>query len=75
MGFPDSLPIVVSDTQAYKQFGNSVVPPVAEAVARQIAKVFRWRVANRGNGCLLKPGSVRIAGEINAIADIRRRSQ
>ena len=75
MGFPDSLPIVVSDTQAYKQFGNSVVPPVAEGVARQIAKVFRWRVANRGNGCLLKPGVVRIAGEINAIADIGRRIQ
>ena len=26
--------IKVSDTQAYKQFGNSVVPPVAEAVAK-----------------------------------------
>jgi DNA (cytosine-5)-methyltransferase 1 len=26
--------IPVSDTQAYKQFGNSVVVPVVEAVAR-----------------------------------------
>jgi DNA (cytosine-5)-methyltransferase 1 len=26
--------IVVSDTQAYKQFGNAVVPPVVEAIAR-----------------------------------------
>lgn len=25
-GFPDDFKIVVSDTQAYKQFGNSVVP-------------------------------------------------
>jgi len=40
MGFPDHLPIVVSDTQAYKQFGNAVVPPVAEAVAKQVVKVF-----------------------------------
>ncbi len=75
MGFSDGLPIVVSDTQAYKQFGNAVVPSVADAVARQVAKVLRWRVANRGNGCLLKPGSIRIAGEINAVANIRRRSQ
>jgi DNA (cytosine-5)-methyltransferase 1 len=29
--------IPVSDTQAYKQFGNSVVVPVVEAVARHMA--------------------------------------
>lgn len=34
MGFPDSYQIPVSDTRAYKQFGNSVVVPVMEAVAR-----------------------------------------
>jgi DNA (cytosine-5)-methyltransferase 1 len=28
--------IIVSDTQAYKQFGNAVVVPVAEAVARHM---------------------------------------
>jgi DNA (cytosine-5)-methyltransferase 1 len=33
MGFPDSFRIPVSDTQAYRQFGNSVVVPVVEAVA------------------------------------------
>lgn len=33
MGFPDSFRIPVSDTQAYRQFGNSVVVPVIEAVA------------------------------------------
>lgn len=37
MGFPDDFEIVVSDTQAYKQFGNSVVVPVVEAVARIMA--------------------------------------
>jgi DNA (cytosine-5)-methyltransferase 1 len=34
MGFPDTFKIPVSDTQAYRQFGNSVVVPVVEAVAK-----------------------------------------
>lgn len=34
MGFPESFKIPVSDTQAYKQFGNSVVVPVISEVAR-----------------------------------------
>jgi DNA (cytosine-5)-methyltransferase 1 len=34
MGFPDDFIIPVSDTQAYKQFGNSVVMPVMREVAR-----------------------------------------
>lgn len=33
MGFPDDFKIVVSDTQAYRQFGNSVVVPSLCAVA------------------------------------------
>ncbi|WP_307835861.1 DNA (cytosine-5-)-methyltransferase [Phycicoccus sonneratiae] len=37
MGFPDSFRIPVSDTRAYKQFGNSVVVPVIESVARAMA--------------------------------------
>lgn len=28
--------IPVSDTQAYKQFGNAVVPPLIEAIARHM---------------------------------------
>jgi len=36
MGFPDSFKIEVSDTRAYKQFGNSVVVPLVERVASQI---------------------------------------
>jgi len=39
MGFPDSFRIPVSDTRAYKQFGNSVVVPVMREVAR-IVKHF-----------------------------------
>ncbi|MDE7019652.1 MAG: DNA (cytosine-5-)-methyltransferase [Lachnospiraceae bacterium] len=37
-GFPDNFKIPVSDTQAYKQFGNSVVVPLMEDVARLIIK-------------------------------------
>ena len=37
MGFPDSFRIPVSDTQAYKQFGNSVIVPVMKEVARIVA--------------------------------------
>ncbi len=33
MGYPDSFKIPVSDTQAYKQFGNSVVMPVIKEIA------------------------------------------
>ena len=45
MGFPAEYTSnqVVSDTRAYKQYGNAVVPLVAEAVAKQIAKVMQWR--------------------------------
>lgn len=35
-GFPDTFKIPVSDTQAYKQFGNSVVVPLMSDVARLI---------------------------------------
>lgn len=35
-GYPDSFKIVVSDTQAYKQFGNSVVVPLMSSIANLI---------------------------------------
>ncbi len=38
MGFPDSFQIQVSDTQAYRQFGNSVIVPVVTDIAREMAK-------------------------------------
>lgn len=53
MGF-DEKEIVVSDTQAYRQFGNAVVPKVAEAVGRQVLAVLRWQLTRRENGCLVK---------------------
>lgn len=39
-GFPEEYIIPVSDTQAYKQFGNSVAVPVIHAIATQIIKVL-----------------------------------
>jgi DNA (cytosine-5)-methyltransferase 1 len=38
MGFPEDFKIVVSDTRAYKQFGNSVAVPVVQHVAREIVQ-------------------------------------
>jgi DNA (cytosine-5)-methyltransferase 1 len=46
MGFPDTFRIPVSDTQAYRQFGNSVVMPVMREVARimvpHIREMIEW---------------------------------
>jgi DNA (cytosine-5)-methyltransferase 1 len=37
-GFPDKFKIVVSDAQAYKQFGNSVAVPAIQATAEKIVQ-------------------------------------
>ena len=37
-GYNDDFKIVVSDTQAYKQFGNSVVVPLVSAIAKKIVE-------------------------------------
>ena len=39
-GFPEEFDIITSDTQAYKQFGNSVAVPVIEAIAKEIKKTL-----------------------------------
>ena len=40
-GFPDSFKIPVSDTQAYRQFGNSVVVPLMSNVASLVCSKLR----------------------------------
>jgi DNA (cytosine-5)-methyltransferase 1 len=65
MGFPDDNKIVVSDTQAYRQFGNAVVPKVAKAVGEQIIATMRWQLTSSENGCLLKAAP---NGEQHAVA-------
>ena len=50
-GFPDSFAIPVSDTQAYRQFGNSVVVPLMATVAKLIInKINELEISNRLNG-------------------------
>jgi len=39
-GFPENYKIVVSNTQAYKQFGNSVSVPVIKEVAKMVLKAL-----------------------------------
>jgi len=40
-GYGDDFVIPVSDTQAYKQFGNSVVVPLVGAIAKKIVRVLQ----------------------------------
>jgi hypothetical protein len=72
MGFPDTFRIPVSDTQAYKQFGNSIVVPVVAAVARQMEPHLGLPAAARsadellladpGHGVVLERGAVDTPG-------------
>ncbi len=41
MGYPDTYQIPVSDTQAYRQFGNSVAVPVVTALASAVVEALR----------------------------------
>ena len=40
MGYPDEFRIVVSDTRAYQQFGNSVVMPLMADIAKDIVETL-----------------------------------
>jgi DNA (cytosine-5)-methyltransferase 1 len=40
LGYPSGFKIPVSDTQAYRQFGNSVITPLIQAVGEQIEIVL-----------------------------------
>lgn len=48
MAFPEDFEIPVSDTQAYKQFGNSVVIPVIHMIAKEIVSNLKAQV-NKSN--------------------------
>ena len=47
MGYPPDFKIPVSDMQAYKQFGNSVVVPVVERIARSVVETLNRPVDHR----------------------------
>jgi DNA (cytosine-5)-methyltransferase 1 len=51
-GYSDEFPLVVSDTQAYRQFGNAVVPAVAEFVANSLIPLITSRRIPRGTAAL-----------------------
>ncbi|MGD2168311.1 MAG: DNA (cytosine-5-)-methyltransferase [Gammaproteobacteria bacterium] len=59
-GHDEGFPQVVSDTQAYRQFGNAVVPHVVEAIGRKIVDSMARVILRTDSGCLLK-GRVRAA--------------
>ena len=54
MGFPDSFRIPVSDTQSYRQFGNSVVIPAVTAIARLMIASLN------GRPLAARPGSAKL---------------
>ncbi|MEK0264925.1 DNA (cytosine-5-)-methyltransferase [Bifidobacterium mongoliense] len=69
MGYPDDFRIPVSDTQAYRQFGNSVVVPAVAEVARimrpHILKIMQTK----------DPGSLSVDSEIQSENVLQRRRQ
>jgi len=50
MGYPDTFKIPVSDTQAYRQFGNSVAVPVIREVARIVVPHIKHIIDNNDSG-------------------------
>jgi len=57
-GHDNGFPQVVSDTQAYRQFGNSVVPLVVEAVGTKVVDAMARVFLRTNTGCLLKGRTV-----------------
>lgn len=47
MGYPDTFRIPVSDTRAYKQFGNSVVVPVIKAISELMIPFLNEETLNQ----------------------------
>jgi DNA (cytosine-5)-methyltransferase 1 len=63
MGYPESFNIVVSDTQAYRQFGNSVVVPVVKRIASAVLRTLHQPLNSPADFALSaaeKPKSVAI---------------
>jgi hypothetical protein len=52
MGYPDDYQIVVSDTQAYRQFGNSVAVPVVAALAERVLAALAGPVLMEESGAM-----------------------
>ncbi|HLA43659.1 MAG TPA: DNA (cytosine-5-)-methyltransferase [Aggregatilineales bacterium] len=63
MGFDDDFIIPVSDMQAYRQFGNSMVVPLVTALAIQIAPILESKIRMRENKFMKEESGGRFAGE------------
>jgi DNA (cytosine-5)-methyltransferase 1 len=59
-GHDGEFPQVVSDTQAYRQFGNAVVPLVVEAVGTSVVECMANVILRTNSGCLLKGREVAV---------------
>ena len=56
-GFPmDTWRQVVSNSQAYKQFGNAVTVPLAEAIGKSIIEFLKEQEAEDGKDTASRPG-------------------
>jgi DNA (cytosine-5)-methyltransferase 1 len=69
MGFPDDFSIPVSDTQAYKQFGNAVVVPLAASVADSLSKALPAEAESQIRGARQQ-----ILPEIESIVETQARA-
>ncbi len=72
MGYPDSFKITVSDTQAYRQFGNSVVVPVVERIAREVMKTLNKSPLAVPDLVLAEPKATSSAQKKNEIKSSKR---
>lgn len=71
MGFPETFQIPVSDTQAYRQFGNSVVVPVVAEIATAISRCLKGEALPVSDKRQFElPFEGRIARQINASAAV-----
>ncbi len=64
MGYPDNYKLVVSDTQAYRQFGNSVVVPIVERIAETVMAALKKPAKQKLDLVLRDKKKVEDAGQI-----------
>ncbi|WP_368099799.1 DNA (cytosine-5-)-methyltransferase, partial [Bifidobacterium adolescentis] len=69
MGYPDDFRIPVSDTQAYRQFGNSVVVPAIAEVAR-IMRPHILKVMAEGDQGVILDDAEKSADEIQKAREL-----
>ena len=53
-GHKNGFPQVVSDTQAYRQLGNAVVPKIVEDIGAKIVQTISKAVQFSDDACLIK---------------------